>query len=239
MDSSVPMHHGGNALTSHISPQIQQHRPVRYMFTPTRLYFGSRLPCDSVSHQAVVVGDPNSPDGVLTSELRPFGANQVEHETHYAVMLAPSQVKRLNRAAVLGYTQMTDREILREGEPVSLLIRFFHIIHTPACALIQDHGTYNFIRCNCQDFAYALAKSILREAVIEPDCDARYCFTREILALVNQPFTGISEGWIVPTTTAILVNVKTTDKPDTWFGEVEGSEEKGLLQRMYYHVRCI
>jgi hypothetical protein len=85
------------------------------MSTPTALPFGSRLPCASVAHKALVVGDPNNPAGVLTSELRPIGANGVEQETHFHIILAPSMVEQLNRAAVIGYTHMNNQEILQEG----------------------------------------------------------------------------------------------------------------------------
>jgi hypothetical protein len=90
-------------------------RPIRYMSTPTTLPFSIRLPCVSVAHKALVVGDPNSPDGVLTSELRPISDNGVEEETHFHVMLSPAMVAQLNRAAVIGYTYMDNQEILREG----------------------------------------------------------------------------------------------------------------------------
>jgi hypothetical protein len=93
-------------------------RPVRYMFTPTGLYFGSQLPCASVAHQAIVVGDPNGGDGVLTSELRRIGGNKVEQETRFHVTLPPAMADHLNKAAVIGYTQMTDGEILQEGKPM-------------------------------------------------------------------------------------------------------------------------
>jgi hypothetical protein len=87
------------------------------MFTPTGLPFGSQLPCDSISHQAIVVGDPNGQDGVLTSELRRIG-NEVEQNTQFHVTLAPTRAKQLNKASVIGYTQMTDQMIFHEGKPM-------------------------------------------------------------------------------------------------------------------------
>jgi len=105
-------------LTNHVGAEMREPRPVRYMFTPTGLYFGSQLPCASVAHQAIVVGDPNGGDGILTSELRRIGSNEVEQETQFHVTLSPAIVDRLNKAAVIGYTQMTDREILQEGKPI-------------------------------------------------------------------------------------------------------------------------
>jgi len=115
---------------------------------------------------------------------------------------------------------------------------YFRPLHAVAGALIKKHGTYHFLRRNCQHFAYALGKSIMSEMVIKPDCHARYRFTQEILALVNQPFTGIMDGWISPTATAVLVNVKETGKGDTWIGQVEGSEDHGMFLRTYCNIHC-
>ena len=221
---------------------MRESRPVRYLFTPTGPYFSSQLPCASVAHQAIIVGDPNGQGGVLTSELRRIGGNKVEQETKFHVTLANTTVEQLNKAAVIGYTQMTDREILREGKPMLVpLIWCFRLLHGLACALIEKHGPYHFARRNCQHFAYALGKSIMGETVIKPDCDARYRFTQEILsflALVNKPFTGIQDGWILPRATAVLVNVKETGNADTWLGQVEGSEEHGMFLRTHCIICC-
>jgi hypothetical protein len=100
---------------------MRESRPVRYLFTPTGPYFSSQLPCASVAHQAIIVGDPNGQGGVLTSELRRIGSNKVEQETKFHVTLANTTVEQLNKAAVIGYTQMTDREILREGKSMLFL----------------------------------------------------------------------------------------------------------------------
>jgi hypothetical protein len=85
---------------------------------------------------------------------------------------------------------------------------------------------------------YALGKLIMSRAVIRPDCHARYRFRQEILALVNQPFTGIMDGWIFPTATTVLVNVKETGKADMWIGQVEGSEDHGMFLCTHCNVHC-
>jgi hypothetical protein len=99
----------------------RQPRPVRFMFTPTGLHFGSQFPFVSIAHQAVVVGDPNSRDGVLTSELRRIDRNDVEQQTIFPATLAPATVEELKKATIIGYTQKTDGEIFHAGKPMSLL----------------------------------------------------------------------------------------------------------------------
>jgi hypothetical protein len=95
------------------------------------------------------------------------------------------------------------------------------------------------VRRNCQHFAYALAKAIAGEVVIRPDRNARYRFTQEILALVNQPFSGTSDGWILPRASTVLVNVEETEDVDTWMGQVEGSDEYGMFRRMCFAIFTI
>jgi hypothetical protein len=95
----------------------QQPRPVRDMFTPTQLRFCSQLPWNSVSHQAIVVGDPTSPDGVLISELRrPEKNNKIIHTTKTR-MLSSTRVEELKKAPIYGYTFKTDEEIGQYGKP--------------------------------------------------------------------------------------------------------------------------
>jgi hypothetical protein len=89
--------------------------------TPTGLHVGSQFPFVSLAHQAVVVGDPNGRDGILTSELRRINRNDVEQQTVFPVMLAPARIEELNKATIIGYTQKTDGEIFQEGKPMPLL----------------------------------------------------------------------------------------------------------------------
>jgi hypothetical protein len=81
------------------------------MYTATGLRF---LSSESVAHQSVVVGEPNGRHGIVKSELRRTG-NGVEQKTNVYVKLPRTLIKKLNKTAVIGFTRMTDQEIVQEG----------------------------------------------------------------------------------------------------------------------------
>ena len=71
------------------------------------------------------------------------------------------------------------------------------------------------------------------------DPHPRYRFTQSHLKFLgtladlrDQP------GWIFPTAAKILVNVTQTDDTDTWSGQVEDSEERGMFLCMPLSAFC-
>jgi len=59
----------------------QKPRPVQGMYTPTGPRFLRKFRSGSVAHEAVVVGDHNSKDSVLKSELHRSIGNEIKHMT--------------------------------------------------------------------------------------------------------------------------------------------------------------
>lgn len=86
-----------------------QHRMVRCIHSPTGT---SPLRWRSIAHWAVVVGDPSSENGVVTSEMVRDG-DGVTHLTKLNVKLSS---KLVERAIVMGYTRMSDEEIGDKGK---------------------------------------------------------------------------------------------------------------------------
>jgi hypothetical protein len=62
------------------------------------------------------------------------------------------------------------------------------------------------------------------------DLNPRYRFTQSHLRFLGT-FADVRDqpGWIFPTAAKILVNITQTDDMDTWSGQVEGSEERGMF----------
>jgi hypothetical protein len=83
------------------------------MYTPTGPRFLRKFRSGSVAHEAVVVGDHNSKDSVLKSELHRSIGNEIKHMTKLKPQAAA--VEDLNNA-VIGSTQMSGEEIREEGE---------------------------------------------------------------------------------------------------------------------------
>jgi len=186
-----------------------QYRVVRRMSSPTGT---SRLLLQSIAHWGIIVGDPSSQDGVLTSEMVRNG-DEVTHETTPHVTLPSANVKH---AIVLGYTRMTDMEIRHKAD-----------------AWIESHPTYSLRLNNCQHFARDLAEAIVDPAFgVDPNSGVRYRFKGQFIKFLGTVLSsGIKPGWIMPTKDKILVNVKETNDADTWIGQVDGTEDFGRFYK--------
>ena len=113
-------------------------------------------------------------------------------------------------------------------------------LHALADALIRTHGTYNVAFHNCQHFASDLEKAIIDTTIVEPDCNARYRFTRDHLKFMGAfAHSGSKPGWIMPSEDKILVNVMQTEDVDTWRGQVQrGGEEGKFFSRHCLHFKA-
>ena len=67
----------------------------------------------------------------------------------------------------------------------------------------------------------------------------RYRFTQNHLRFLST-FADVQgqPGWIFPTAGKIIVNITQTEDIDTWNGQVEGSEERGMFLCAHILVRC-
>ena len=109
-------------------------------------------------------------------------------------------------------------------------------VSSPVIELMKMYTThYNVVTCNCQHFARDLALLIIDPTIVEPEFGARYRFTRHHLKVATTfQYSGPTPGWIIPSKKTILVNVtQDADDPDTWEGEVEGTEQRGKFLRTF------
>jgi len=144
--------------------------------------------------------------------------------------------------AAIRFSQTTTREKLSHGAAEQLkdkpIIGYTTSADSGICQaadeLIKKHGTYNLAFRNCQHFAEELAKLIIDTAIVEPDPNIQYRFTPDSLKFMSSfAHSGCQPGWILPTPSKILVNVMQTNDLDTWTGQVEGSEERGMLHSSF------
>jgi hypothetical protein len=67
----------------------------------------------------------------------------------------------------------------------------------------------------------------------------RYRFTQNHLRYIGTfADARVKPGWIFPTGAKILVNITQTDDMDTWIGQVEGCEERGMFFCTFLFVLC-
>jgi hypothetical protein len=81
------------------------------MHTPTRPRLLSQLRSESVGHEAIIIGDPDSEDG-LASELRRTVGSKVKCEPK---LKPPASVAEVIKA-VNGFTELSGAEIRQESK---------------------------------------------------------------------------------------------------------------------------
>jgi len=96
----------------------------------------------------------------------------------------------------------------------------------------EDRRKAEFTRvwCCCRGDSTKSKRFTRRATTNKPDAFARYRFRQTHLRFLST-FADVrgQPGWILPSATKILVNVKGTGDADTWRGQVEGSEECGMF----------
>lgn len=68
---------------------------------------------------------------------------------------------------------------------------------------------------------------------------ARYRFKQEHILFLNTVDVRAREGWILPTESKVLVNVRQTEDEGKWSGQVEGSEERGIFHCAHHYFLSV
>jgi hypothetical protein len=183
--------------------------------SPSGVILGSQFAWASLAHQELVIGNLNDKNGIVTSELLRIDGSKVMQWTKFHVQLSSRKAMQLSKAAIIGYTRMSDLEIEEIADD-----------------LISGHDDYNLLLRNCRHFAQNLACAIIDPSINEPDPYVRYVFTKDTLRFMESfNYSSSRQGWVMPSPKKVFINVTTTQDDDTWLGEVEGSGECGKFLR--------